>query len=97
MTIEPGPYALREMDAVIPPGEVLDEELETRKLSQQQLATMMSRPVQVINEIIHGRKAITARTAVELEKALGIPAELWLRLEASYRLALERRRLQESA
>lgn len=79
--------------AIIPPGEILQEELEARGMTQQDLAKAMRRPPQAINEIIHGRKALTARTAVELERALGVSAELWLRLEASYRLGLERRRL----
>ena len=50
----------------------------------------MGRPVNTVNAIVLGRKAITAATAVDLERVLGISAGLWLRLEASYRLALER-------
>ena len=49
----------------------------------------MGRPVQVINEIINGRKAVTARTARELEAALGPSAEFWMNLETSYRLYKE--------
>ena len=58
---------------------------------------MIGRPSQAINEIARGKKALTAETAVELEQILGIPAYLWLRMEARYRLALARRRLRESA
>ena len=50
----------------------------------------MGRPVQNINLIVLGRKAITPRTALELEQVLGVPAHVWVRLEADYRLALER-------
>jgi HTH-type transcriptional regulator/antitoxin HigA len=56
----------------------------------------MGRPQQAVNEIVRGKKALTAETAVELERVLGIPAYLWLRMEARYRLALARHRHQES-
>jgi len=46
----------------------------------------MRRPVQAINEIVRGRKAITAETALQLEDALGVSADFWLRLEADYQL-----------
>ena len=72
-----------------PPGDHIREEIEDRGWSQSDLARIMGRPVQVINEIINGRKAITARTARELEAALGSSAELWMNLETSYRLYKE--------
>lgn len=75
-------------DVAIPPGELLLEELETRALSQRRLAALMGRPVQAINEIVKGKKAITPQTALQLEAALGIEAGLWLGLETRYRLIL---------
>ena len=72
-----------------PPGDHIREEIEYRGWTQGDLARIMGRPVQVINEIINGRKAITARTARELEAALGPSAELWMNLETSYRLYKE--------
>ena len=83
-----------ESDAVIWPGELLGEELEARGMSQRQLAAAMGRPQQVISEIVRGKKALTAETSLELERVLGIPAYLWLRMEARYRLALARRQQQ---
>ena len=44
----------------------------------------------MVNEIIKGKKTITAETAVAFEKALGINAELWLKMEASYQIAKAR-------
>ena len=88
---------IMESDAIIWPGEFLAEELEARGMSQRELAAKMGRPQQAINEIIRGKKALTAETSVELERVLGIPAYLWLRMEARYRLALARRRHQEPA
>jgi addiction module HigA family antidote len=56
----------------------------------------MGRPAQVVNEIIRGKKQITAETALDLERALGISAGFWVRLQADYdlvkaRLASERK------
>lgn len=51
----------------------------------------MRRPTPAINEMVHGRKEITAETAIQLERALGVPAHLWLGLEAEYRHTKARR------
>ena len=72
-----------------PPGNYIREEIEYRGWSQGDLARIMGRPVQVINQIINGSKAITARTARELEAALGPDAQTWLNLETSWRLYIE--------
>ena len=53
------------------------------------MASEMKRPLHVINEIVLGKRALTPRTALELEKVLEIPAHVWIRLEGRYRLALE--------
>jgi addiction module HigA family antidote len=74
-------------DIAIPPGEFLLEEIQTRNLSQKELARRMGRPIGAINEIINGKKAITAETALQLEDAItGIPARFWLNLETDYQL-----------
>jgi HTH-type transcriptional regulator/antitoxin HigA len=70
----------------IPPGEHLAEHIEARGMSQSELARQMGRPVQVINEIIRGVKQVTAQTALQLERVLGVDAMFWMRLEADYRL-----------
>jgi len=73
-------------DLAIPPGEYLAEVLETKSISQAEIARRMGRPPQAINEIIRGKKAITAETAILLERTLGVPAHIWTGLEAQYRL-----------
>ncbi len=78
----------------IPPGETLLEELAARGISQAELARRAGRPVQAINEIARGKKGITAETALVFERVLGVSAEFWMRLEADYRLARARRRIQ---
>ena len=74
-------------DIAIPPGEYLAEEIEARGISQKELARRMGRPLNAINEIINGKKAITAETALQLEDVMPeIPARFWLNLEIDYRL-----------
>ena len=74
-------------DIAIPPGEYLSEEIEERGISQKELARLMGRPLNAINEIINGEKAITAQTALQLEEVMPeIPARFWLNLETDYQL-----------
>jgi addiction module HigA family antidote len=69
-----------------PPGDHIREEIEDRGWTQSDLARIMGRPLPMVNQLINGRKAFTARTARELEAALGPSAELWMNLETSYHL-----------
>lgn len=82
-------------DLPIPPGEVLGEEIEALGISQKQLAAALGRPVQAVNEIIRGKKAITEETALGLERVLGIGAHVWTGLESAYRMTLARNRERE--
>ncbi len=81
-------------DLPIPPGEVLEEELEARGMTQKELAARLGRPAQAINEIIRAKKAITPETAIGLGKVLGIDAQFWTNLESNYRMTLARRQEQ---
>lgn len=73
-------------DLAIPPDEVLAEELGACGLTQSQLARQMGRPLQVVNEIVRGKKRITGETALQLAEALGISADFWMRIESDYEL-----------
>jgi HTH-type transcriptional regulator/antitoxin HigA len=73
-------------DLAIPPGEYLAEVLDARRMSQAELARRTGRPVQAINEIIKGEKALTPETALQLERALGVPGHIWTGLESRYQL-----------
>ncbi len=68
------------------PGELVQEVLEERGMSQRELAKQMKRPIPAINEIIRGKKRVTADTALDLEDVLGIPASIWVNLQARYDL-----------
>jgi HTH-type transcriptional regulator / antitoxin HigA len=85
--IAPRPY---EPDVAIPPGATILELIQTKGMTQQQLAGRMNRPPNKINEILHGKRAITVETALELELVLGWPAGFWLEREKNYQLAKAR-------
>ncbi|MBD9370374.1 HigA family addiction module antitoxin [Xanthomonas sp. XNM01] len=71
----------------IHPGEVLLEEfLEPMGISQNALARATSVPPRRINEIVLGKRGITADTAVRLAAALGTTERFWLGLQADYEL-----------
>lgn len=71
----------------IHPGEVLDQEfLRPMGLSQNALARATNVPPRRINEIVLGKRAITADTALRLARAFGTSAEFWMNLQASYDL-----------
>lgn len=73
---------------VFPPGEFIRDELEARGWTQGDLAEIMGRPPQAVNELISGKKQITPETALGLAKAFGDDDPLyWLNLESIYRLS----------
>lgn len=73
------------------PGEVLVEDfLAAMGLSQYRLAKGLGVPARRINEIAHGKRAITADTALRLARFFGTSAEFWLNLQAHYDLEVRR-------
>ena len=71
---------------ILPPGEFIREELEARGWSQATFARILGRPLQTINQIINGKKAITAQTAKEIAAAFGTSPEVWMNLEMTWQL-----------
>lgn len=71
----------------IHPGEVLLHEfLEPMGMSQNRLARGIHVPPRRINEIVHGKRSITADTALRLSRAFGTTAGFWMALQASFDL-----------
>ena len=67
------------------PGEILLEEfLVPMGVSQNALARAISVPPRRINEIVHGKRAITADTALRLARFFGTDAQSWLNLQSHY-------------
>ena len=79
----------------IHPGEVLLEEfLKPLGISQNRLARAMGVPPRRINEIVHGKRAVTADTALRLARALGTSEQFWMGLQADYDLEEARKAAQ---
>lgn len=71
----------------IHPGEILMEEfLKPMDISQYRLAMDISVPPRRINEIVHGKRSITADTALRLGRFFGISPQFWLNLQNRYDL-----------
>lgn len=68
------------------PGEILKDELEYRGLSQRRLAEEMGMRYTVLNEILNGRRALTEKTALLFEAALGVDSEPLMRLQTKYNM-----------
>jgi addiction module HigA family antidote len=82
--------------APIHPGEVLMEDfIEGLGITQNRLAVSIGVPPRRINEIVHGKRAITADTALRLGKYFGTSAQFWLNLQTRYDLDLAEDRVAE--
>lgn len=79
-------------DYAVPPGEVLEYELELRHMPKSELAHRTGLTEKHINTIVKskGKSCITPETAIKLERALGMPADYWLKLETNYQEACTR-------
>lgn len=80
----------------IHPGEILLEEfIEGFGITQNRLAVSIGVPPRRINEIVHGKRGITADTAIRLARFFGTSEEFWMNLQSHYELRLERRSLAD--
>ena len=80
--------------APIHPGEVLLLDfLEPMAITQYRLAHALSVPPRRINEIVHGKRAVSADTALRLARFFGTSEQFWLNLQARFDLEVERDRL----
>ena len=82
--------------APVHPGEVLMEDfIEGFSITQNKLAVAIGVPPRRINEIVHGKRSITADTALRLGKYFGTSAQFWLNLQTQYDLDLAEDRVAE--
>jgi addiction module HigA family antidote len=78
------------------PGEILLEEfLKPMGISQARLAADVGLSLRTINEIVHGRRSITAETALLLATYFGVTAESWVNLQAHHDLTRARLSMQQ--
>jgi addiction module HigA family antidote len=84
----------KKMIAPIHPGEILMEEfLKPLGISQYKLAKDINVPARRINEIVHGKRSITADTALRLSRYFNLSERFWLNLQARYDLEAEKDKL----
>ncbi len=82
--------------APLHPGEVLLEEfMKPLGISQNRLGRALKVPPRRINEIVHGKRSITADTALRLSRFFGTSPEFWLGLQTDYDLDVARDRLAD--
>lgn len=80
--------------APVHPGEILLEEfLKPSGISQYRLAKDISVPPRRINEIVQGKRSITADTALRLARYFGLSERFWLNLQSRYDLEVEKDKL----
>ena len=80
----------------IHPGEILNEDfLGPLGVSQYRLAQAVSVPPRRINEIVHGKRAISADTALRLARYFGTTPDFWINLQAQYDLRQAEKSLKQ--
>ena len=85
---------IEEKMAPIHPGEILKEDfMDPMGISQYRLAKDIGVHPRRVNAIIHGKRAITADTALRLGRYFGIEPEFWMNLQTHYDLEVESDRL----
>ncbi|NLU83802.1 HigA family addiction module antitoxin [Rhodococcus sp. HNM0569] len=79
------------------PGEILMEDfIAAFGITQNKLAVSIGVPPRRINEIVHGKRGITADTAIRLARYFGTSEEFWMNLQSNYELRTERRSLRQA-
>lgn len=82
--------------APLHPGEILFEEfLKPMELSQNRLAKDIDVPARRINEIVLGKRRITADTALRLAKYFNMTPEFWLGLQMDYEIDIAKDKISE--
>jgi HTH-type transcriptional regulator / antitoxin HigA len=69
-----------------PPGEYIKDELDARGWSQADLAEVMGKSSKLVSDVIAGKSSVTPETARALGDAFGTSAQVWMNLDAAYRL-----------
>lgn len=94
----PNSSTTTEMDLIEPihPGEILMEDfIQGFEITQNKLAVSIGVSPRRINGIVHGKRGITADTAIRLARYFGTSDEFWMNLQSNYELRLERHVLRD--
>ena len=75
---------------IFPPGSFVEDELDARSWTQTDLAEILGQPLNVVGDLLLGKRAMTPETAKGLGDAFGTDPQFWLSLESAYQLHLLR-------
>lgn len=81
-------------DVLLHPGTVLGEEIAARNISQKEFADLLEMRPSHLNEVIKGKRHVSALLALKLEQLLGISAAFWMRLQVDYDLKVAKKQLK---
>ena len=84
-------------DVSLHPGEILQMELAARNIKKSEFATLLGMKPSHFSELLHGKRHVSAATALKLEKLLDISAEYWMRVQVYNDLFVERIKELEAA
>ncbi|HEX5027063.1 MAG TPA: HigA family addiction module antitoxin [Agriterribacter sp.] len=84
-------------DITLQPGEVLQMELAARNIKKTEFAALLDMKPGHFSELLHGKRHISAATAIKLEKLLNISAEYWMRVQVYHDLFVERNKTVHAA
>jgi antitoxin HigA-1 len=84
-------------DVSLHPGEVLNMEIEARGIKKSAFAARLGLSAEHFSELLHGKRHVSAATALKLENLLGISAEYWMRVQVYYDLFVERNKEYQAA
>ncbi|MEP6595558.1 MAG: HigA family addiction module antitoxin [Ginsengibacter sp.] len=84
-------------DVNLHPGEILQMELAARNLKKAEFAELLRMKPGHFSELLHGKRHVSAATALKLQKLLDIPAEYWMRVQVYHDLFIERSKDMEAA
>ncbi len=84
-------------DVNLHPGEILQMELSARNIKKIEFAELLGMKPGHFSELLHGKRHVSAATAIKLQKLLDISAEYWMRVQVYYDLFVERNKELEAA
>jgi antitoxin HigA-1 len=84
-------------DVTLHPGEILQMELVARNIKKTEFAELLDMKPSHFSELLHGKRHVSAATALKLEKLLDISAEFWMRIQVYYDLFIERTKEAKAA
>lgn len=70
------------------PGELIRDELQSIGMTQSKLAERIGVSPSLLNEVIHGKRPVNTELALLLEASIGVPADIWLNLQAEYNMQM---------